>query len=125
MTHTIVKRTLDTDIRTEEHQSSETGTGMNEFTMENSFFIFGGACLLAYVLWTAIYRLFFHPLASIPGPKPAAVTWWYDTYYDCFYEGGGRLPWKTKELHERYGPIIRVTPNEVHIADPEYVLRQT
>ncbi|KAF1950205.1 cytochrome P450 [Byssothecium circinans] len=66
-------------------------------------------------------RLRLHPLASIPGPKLAAISTLYELYYDLV--AGGRLPWKLKALHEQYGPIVRLGPNEVHINDPEFTVR--
>ncbi|KAI0013591.1 cytochrome P450 [Xylariaceae sp. FL0662B] len=65
-----------------------------------------------------IYRLFLHPLAKFPGPKLAAATRWYECYYDVFC--GGRYTWKIAELHEQYGPIIRISPCELHVNDPDF-----
>lgn len=75
--------------------------------------------LLAYILLLAIYRLYFHRTSHIPGPKLAALTYLYQTYYDvCPYQG--RWLWQCEALHKRYGPIIRVGPDEIHINDPAY-----
>ncbi|KAI3064685.1 CAZyme family GT109 [Aspergillus niger] len=77
----------------------------------------GVAALLA-VLWTAseaVRRLYFHPLAHIPGPRLAALTWWYEFYFDVIRPG--QYVFKIQELHTRYGPIIRITPDEVHVND--------
>jgi hypothetical protein len=53
------------------------------------------------VVVTIIYRLFFHPLANIPGPKLAAITWNYERYYDVYL---GAQFWKQiGKLHEKYG----------------------
>ncbi|KAI1461998.1 benzoate 4-monooxygenase cytochrome P450 [Annulohypoxylon moriforme] len=56
-----------------------------------------------------IYNLFFHPLSKIPGPWIAAIT---DVPY-CWWLVGGRQPYKMLELHDKYGPVIRIAPNEV------------
>jgi hypothetical protein len=40
--------------------------------------------LLVWALSVAIYGLFFSPVATIPGPKLAAITQWYETYYDVY-----------------------------------------
>lgn len=63
----------------------------------------------------AIRRLFLHPLAHIPGPRLAALTWWYEFYFDAIQPG--QYVFKIQELHNKYGPIIRVTPDEIHISD--------
>ncbi|KAI4710113.1 hypothetical protein J4E89_005345 [Alternaria sp. Ai002NY15] len=77
------------------------------------------ALLLLWGTSLAIYRLFFSPLSKFPGPKLAAVTGWVETYHDVFR--GGQLIFKLGEWHERYGPIVRLNPWEVHIADPDFV----
>ncbi|PIA91898.1 Trichodiene oxygenase [Cercospora beticola] len=71
-----------------------------------------------YITIRSIYRLFLSPVAQIPGPKLAAVSRLYELYFDLAQ--GGRLPWKIQELHDEYGPIVRIGPNEVHVADPQY-----
>ena len=73
---------------------------------------------LLYCLSGAFYRLYLSPVASIPGPILAALTFWYEFYYDVVLHG--RYGWKIAELHEQYGPIIRINPFEVHINDPEF-----
>jgi len=57
--------------------------------------------LVAWTAYTAISRVYFSPLAKIPGPKLAALTYWYEIYYDIIV--GPRFPWKVEELHENYG----------------------
>ncbi|EED23911.1 cytochrome P450, putative [Talaromyces stipitatus ATCC 10500] len=66
----------------------------------------------------AIYRLFFSPLAGIPGPKIAAITAWYEFYWDCVQQG--HYLFKIGQMHQKYGPIVRINPWEVHIQDPSY-----
>ena len=46
-------------------------------------------------------RLVFHPLARFPGPKLAAATWWYMTYYEVFKDGA--FVDHLEELHKKYG----------------------
>lgn len=63
-----------------------------------------------YTLAVVIYRLFFHPLAKIPGPRLQAVVslpWLYRRYIQA------TAPAKALELHQKYGPLVRVTPNEI------------
>ncbi|KAL8668695.1 MAG: hypothetical protein Q9168_006684 [Polycauliona sp. 1 TL-2023] len=71
-----------------------------------------------YTIYGAIWRLYWSPIAHIPGPRIAALTWWNETYYDMFLEG--RYTWKVAEYHKTYGPIIRVSPEEVHVNDPDF-----
>lgn len=73
-----------------------------------------------YGISLAIYRLLFHPLASVPGPKLAAATGWVEAYYELLHGEGGQFLFKYREWHAQYGPIIRINPHEVHIQDSSY-----
>ncbi|KAF2435995.1 cytochrome P450 [Tothia fuscella] len=74
--------------------------------------------LAAYTVYGAIWRLYLSPIAHIPGPRIAAVTLWYEFYYDVIL--GGQYTFKIIKLHKKYGPILRISPWEVHIGDPDY-----
>ncbi|KAI0506709.1 trichodiene oxygenase [Xylaria bambusicola] len=71
-----------------------------------------------YFLTLAFYRLFLHPLSRVPGPKLAAISRWYEAYWDVIHNG--QYTFKIAELHKRYGPIIRISPYELHINDPDF-----
>jgi cytochrome P450 len=75
--------------------------------------------IVLYTLVLVVYRLYLSPVAHIPGPKLAALTHLYEGYYDVFGHQG-RFLWKCKELHDRYGPIVRIGPEEVHIQDADF-----
>ncbi|OJZ86475.1 hypothetical protein ASPFODRAFT_80989 [Aspergillus luchuensis CBS 106.47] len=77
-----------------------------------------GIALLTYHAFRSIYRLYFHPLRKIPGPKLAAITYGYEFYYNVIK--GGKFVWEIERMHKIYGPIIRINPDEVHINDPDY-----
>jgi hypothetical protein len=76
------------------------------------------AALIAWTLYTLLQRLFFHPLRHIPGPWLYRLSTWPTAYHDL---RGGQLPFALKQLHSQYGPIIRPTPDEVHISDPDFL----
>ncbi|KAI9148341.1 N-acetyltryptophan 6-hydroxylase ivoC [Paramyrothecium foliicola] len=92
-------------------------TYQNFFDVATVFVI--TALVVGYLSWLGLYRLFFSPLASIPGPKLAAITYWYEIYYDVWLSG--QYFRKIAEMHERYGPIVRINPHEVHFNDPEFI----
>ncbi|KAE9368678.1 fusicoccadiene C-8 hydroxylase [Stipitochalara longipes BDJ] len=73
---------------------------------------------LSYVLGLVIYRIFFHPLANFPGPKIAAATYWYECCWDIF--GNGSYFRQIVKMHAKYGPIVRINPNELVVQDPEF-----
>lgn len=67
---------------------------------------------------TVIYRLYLHPLAKYPGPRLAAATYWYDFYWEV--RKRGQFAFQIQRLHQQYGPVVRINPNEIHISDPDY-----
>ncbi|GFF34720.1 trichodiene oxygenase [Aspergillus udagawae] len=67
-------------------------------------------------VWVIIYRLFFHPLAKVPGPLLARAFFFYSFWYNAH---GGRLYLQIEKLHQRYGPTVRISPDEIHLSDPE------
>jgi cytochrome P450 len=77
------------------------------------------AALACYILGLCVYRLYFSRIAHIPGPKLAALTRFYEFYHDL-WPHHGRFMFKCGELHQKYGPIIRIGPDEVHISDPDF-----
>ncbi|KAJ5300267.1 hypothetical protein N7508_007510 [Penicillium antarcticum] len=81
---------------------------------------FGTTAFIAYWISVYIYRVTLHPLAKFPGPKLAGATFWYESYYDLFPHKL-RFLWKIEDLHNQYGPIVRINPLHIHIRDPEYL----
>ncbi|KAI0838317.1 cytochrome P450 [Hypoxylon sp. FL0890] len=74
--------------------------------------------LVGFALYTAVWRVWLGPLAHIPGPRLAALTHLYEAYYDVWL--GGQYTFKIMELHKKYGPIVRISPRELHISDPDF-----
>lgn len=50
---------------------------------------------------TVIYRLFFDPLSKFPGPKLAALSRYYEAYYDVVQNG--QYTYVIDQLHREYG----------------------
>ena len=63
---------------------------------------------MSYCIASAIYNVFFHPLRSFPGPVLFRSTALLKAYHNI----RGDMGYRVKELHEKYGPVVRISPNE-------------
>jgi cytochrome P450 len=81
---------------------------------------FPQTCLsyIPYFVYLVYHRLYLSPIAAFPGPKLAATTYWYEFYYDIVL--GGKYIWKVQEMHRKYGPVVRINPGGLHVADPNF-----
>ncbi|KAH7389812.1 cytochrome P450 [Pyrenochaeta sp. MPI-SDFR-AT-0127] len=77
----------------------------------------GTLATVLYTIYGAIWRLYLSPVAKFPGRKLAAVTFWYEFYYDVVK--GGAYVYEIERMHEEFGPIIRINPYELHINDTD------
>ncbi|KAK5054410.1 hypothetical protein LTR84_001300 [Exophiala bonariae] len=68
-------------------------------------------CLTSFV----VYRLYFHPLAHVPGPLLAKWSGWWRNYR--YFRG----TWHDDilKVHRNYGPIVRIAPNELSVVDAQ------
>lgn len=57
--------------------------------------------IVLFLIARTIYRLFFHPLRKIPGPRLAAATHLVEFYFDVIK--GGKFIWEVEKMHEKYG----------------------
>ncbi|KAF2728790.1 benzoate 4-monooxygenase cytochrome P450 [Polyplosphaeria fusca] len=71
--------------------------------------------LAIYVVTTIIYNVFFHPLATVPGPFFAKLTSWPSFYHSL---KGDRHIWQW-QCFQLYGDRFRATPNTVLFRKPE------
>jgi hypothetical protein len=94
---------------------------MSSFVFHSSFSALLAYCVAAVLVWItslAIYRRFFHPLAKIPGPFWASITHFYIVKYNLF-SGRSQFYLQIEKLHQQYGPVVRISPEEIHLNDPE------
>lgn len=59
---------------------------------------------LLYLVIVCVRRVYFHPLSQFPGPRLAAVTRWYEFYFDIIK--GGIFSKQFPALHQKYGTLI-------------------
>jgi cytochrome P450 len=63
------------------------------------------------------YNAFFHPLARFPGPRLASVTGLWRLYHITIGDWSEII----LDLHQRYGRIVRLAPNELSVVDESAV----
>jgi hypothetical protein len=63
------------------------------------------ATVAMWLAGLAAYRLYLGPLAGFPGPRLAALTGWYETYFECWMRG--RYWVEIEKMHEKYGSAPR------------------
>ncbi|KAF7511511.1 hypothetical protein GJ744_004099 [Endocarpon pusillum] len=77
------------------------------------------ACLwVAYLVYGIIWRLYLSPIAQFPGSKWAALTLWYEFYFEIIKRG--KYFQEIERMHSVYGPIVRISPYEIHVKDPDW-----
>jgi cytochrome P450 len=73
--------------------------------------------ILAYIAWIVFEATTISPLKDIPGPFAAKLTQWWLIFTDL----AGDRTTTIHELHKKYGPAVRIGPNEVSFANIESV----
>ncbi|KAL6711299.1 hypothetical protein ACN47E_005830 [Coniothyrium glycines] len=71
--------------------------------------IWAPIAFVAYVALNALYNLTLHPLAKYPGP----LLWRISPIPSIISLLRGRISFDYKVLHDRYGSVVRVMPNEL------------
>ncbi|KAH8675426.1 cytochrome P450 [Xylariales sp. PMI_506] len=72
------------------------------------------ALSLTYFILNAVYNVYFHPLRNFPGPLLMRAS----RLPYVRVNTRGRLPHTILELHEKYGEVVRIAPNELSFANP-------
>ena len=74
---------------------------------------------LITVAWACkcLYRLYIHPLSGVPGPWLAACS----SLWLAWHTYVGDECTVIFQLHKQYGPVLRITPNDIDIADGDAV----
>lgn len=67
----------------------------------------------AQTLARVVYNIYLHPLRAYPGPKSWAAT----RFTWAHAMQSGTYHHKLHEFHTRYGPVVRVAPNELSFID--------
>ncbi len=73
-----------------------------------------------WLVGTSIYRLYLSPVAKFPGPKLAALTSWYEFYFDVVK--GGQFTFHLQDLHQKYGLYYPPTQEFVALINAIQVL---
>ncbi|CCX32289.1 cytochrome P450 [Pyronema domesticum] len=88
-----------------------------QLLQENRILGYPALCVSLYVFYwicLSFYRLTFHPLAKYPGPWLAAVS----PLFYCWVFARGRAGPEIKAAHDKYGPVVRIAPNDLSFATP-------
>ncbi|KAL4739822.1 cytochrome P450 [Aspergillus similis] len=81
--------------------------------------LFQSALLVSLAYWISwiIYTRWFHPLAKFPGPFWASVS----RVWTVLHVLPGDAEKTQRKLHEKYGPVVRIAPDELITSDPAAV----
>ena len=69
----------------------------------------------AFVFARLVYNVYLHPLRRFPGPR----LWAASRLPYVLSLVRGDLVQRTQELHEQYGPTVRLAPNELSFIQPQ------
>ncbi|KAK6067687.1 cytochrome P450 [Seiridium cupressi] len=66
-------------------------------------------CVSTFIQW--------HRLSHVPGPLIASLT----NLWGCWYVYRMQFHQKTKNINDQYGKIVRISPNDVLVSDPDTI----
>ncbi|CAD6591254.1 MAG: hypothetical protein ASARMPRED_005282 [Alectoria sarmentosa] len=97
---TQFRKRLTLEILKLQHQSSK------------SIALFAVFSIILCFITKIVYNVYLHPLAAFPGPFWARASLFWRVYYSM----GGRFHRVIETQHQKYGPVFRVSPNELSFA---------
>lgn len=101
-----------------EYLSASTVSSNPPITMVHDLNMGALAAVLVVIVILDYIRVWLRPvLRTLPGPALARFTY----LYRLLIVYRGKAPSNYRRLHEKYGPIVRVGPNEVSVADPTMI----
>ena len=90
---------------------------MNKINVADHWIFISVGILVAYYLFSTLRLAWKKGLRDIPGPVAARFTGLSRVYQA--YEGRGPSHWRN--LHHKYGPIVRAAPYHVWFSDPKVI----
>ncbi|TKA73419.1 hypothetical protein B0A49_03039 [Cryomyces minteri] len=96
-------------------KTSDRASGLLHLDADNMLTLSGSTLLLflLYHVGRAIYNVYFHPLSKYPDPKALAAT---RLPLLRALAQGKSVSW-TQALHNQYGPVVRISPDELSYID--------
>jgi len=96
---------------------SNLATRMPSMMNYTTLLVYSSLALAGYALaWVAYARLL-HPLKHIPGPYWASIS----RLWMVHHVRRGDMDIVQRGLHEKYGPLVRIGPDEIACAAPEAI----
>ena len=71
--------------------------------------------ILGSLITRALYKRYASPLRKYPGPLVAS----FSRLWKVASTASGNTHWHHIDLHRKYGPVVRIAPNEVSLSSPE------
>ncbi|KAF4910857.1 Cytochrome P450 monooxygenase BOT4 [Colletotrichum fructicola] len=82
----------------------------------SSGFLVSASLLLCFsILTIGVYNAYFHKLSAFPGPFLARCS----LIWRIYHSQTGRYHYAVEAQHRKYGPVVRVSPNELSFATVE------
>lgn len=70
---------------------------------------------LSVILYVSIRQYYFSPISNIPGPRLGGVG----TFFQVWHVFKGRINHTLFRLHQKHGPFVRISYNEVSVCHPD------